>query len=748
MKKNYLLSYYTLVLSILLITTHANAQQGKGLVFDGTSQVVQFPSTGFPVGTSARTLAFWVRALPNTDGSPHHIINWGQIGAQGSTFGVFARYINGQYNLAFWGHNRDIQPIGTLPDDQWHFVSLTYDGSTLRSFVDGELKSNKSISLNTNPGPMYVGSRSDRSGFFSGAVRDIAVWNTVRNQNQIQMDMASWPTLTGNETGLVAYLPLNEGKGNTFSDIKNVIKGTIDGKATWSKPIPANPDPIDEGIWFVIQNKADLDNDTDLAARRMALSANGSSVTWAAIPLNGDYDAFLWRAIPEKGRYRLINKKMGMTKALDTYQGKRYVFLANYGNYSGQFWIVQQANVNNWGTNTYTLSNDYVTASEALTFDGKEIRFMAKQEGQTNQAWVLQPMELAVGYHIPVSDAKVFPMSQQLEMANGFKLNATGTTSEWAVLNGHLILKNMLNNLSNDSRNTRARDANSNYKRQIIMISRYDQNRFAWEYPLMQMDPKYPWNEKDLAELRGGVRDQTLVTEEMMCRRGVFSRGYLDRAYREFDQVVHEFGHTLDHLSGIDGGTFPEPLLGGSKAEAEASAVQSWYNNNYSYKDRARRRTELKSKQLSQYDRLKEFFRESNSWLPPRWLRDQPDGRVELKDGETLQAGEWIYSTTPYSPNGAYAVLQDDGNFVVYTNDGNSFKWGSYNNLSVALSKVKSLQMENGILRMKDASGNNVYSSSNTGSPGARLVIAEPLPGKPNSWIRILAANGDLVWNP
>jgi hypothetical protein len=69
---------------------------------------------------------------------------------------------------------------------------------------------------------------------------------------------------------------------------------------------------------------------------------------------------------------------------------------------------------------------------------------------------------------------------------------------------------------------------------------------------------------------------------------------------------------------------------------------------------------------------------------------------------------------------------------VVYTNDGNGFKWGSYNSsISVPLGKVKSIKMENGILRMKDAQGGNVYSSNNAASGGARLVVAQPLPGNP-----------------
>ncbi len=743
---------FAILLASLLPFSENTAQNGKGLVFDGENQFVQFQATNFPAGNSTRTLEFWVRAVPKTDGITYHIINWGQMGASGSSFGVFLRYIEGKYSFGFWGHNQDFQSLATLPDNQWHFVALSYDGGRLRFFLDGELKAIHSVSLNTSVGDVSIASRAKYPHYLEGAVRDIAVWRTARNQKQIQMDMAGWPTLTGNESELAAYLPLNEGTGNTFSDKKNVIRGTINGKATWSKPIPDDPNPTDEGTWFVIQNKADLDTDTDIKARRMALSVNGGNIVWAAIPLTGDYDAFLWRTVAINGGYHLVNKKLGLAKALDCSQENPVI--GNYGLYSGQNWTIQPANLQDWGTNVYTLSNNFITANKALSLEGNQVRVTAKDAVQTKQAWVLQPMELAIGYHIPVSASGSGPMTQALNLTNGIKVYASNTVRDWSVLTAHLIWKNMLNALNNPNAITRM-NGSTFTRKELQIISRFDQNRIVADYPLNMASNQLIFNEDWFTNYRGGSGNDpnrklssTTITEEMMCQNGVFSRGYNDRSFREFDQTIHEFGHALDYMCGMDGRNFPDPTLYDSKVEAIAAAIQTWFNNNNSYNIFARTRAQQRIQQPNHYNRLKEFFRESNTWMPPRWLRNQPDGRVELKDGETLQIGEWIYSTTPYSPNGTYAVLQEDGNFVIYTNDGNGFKWGSYNNISVPLSRVKTLKMENGILRMKDASGNNVYSSDNSPCSGCRLIVAEPLPGKPNSWIRIVDANKTLIWNP
>lgn len=731
--------------------TVVNDKKGKGLVFDGKSQFIQFQVKGFPFGNSARTIEFWVRAKSNTDGKQHYIFSAGKKEGTGSTFGVCARYRNSQNYLDFWSHDNDIDSIATFPDDQWHFVALSYDGSTLRFFLNGELKLAKKLSLDTKPGPVFIGNRDGFEDFFEGAVRDIAIWDHARNQKQIQMDMVPWPRLSENENGLVAYLPLNEGKGNTFSDIKNAINGTIDNKATWSRPIAVNPDPINEGIWFVIQNKADLDTDTEMTVRRKALFVSGERIHWGAIPPTGDYDAFLWRTVLRNGKYRLINKKLGMTKALNSYSGKRYTYMADYGVYKGQEWIIQQTDPDNWGTNVYTLSNIYVSTDEALSLEGNEVRFVAKKEGRPNQAWVMQPMELAIGYHIPVSDPANSPMRQELEMAYGFKVYASNTVREWSVLNGHLIWKNMLNALYDSA--IKRLESSAYTRREVQIISRFDQNSIVAQYPLNMANGQIIWNEHWFTKYRGGSGNDTdrslsstTASEEMMCRRGTFSAGYHERSYREFDQVVHEFAHALDYTCGMESDSFPLPHPFGSKKEVIAAAIQAWFNNN-AYDGFARTRIQQKTGQPEHYKRLAECFRESNSWMPPRWLRDQPDGRVELKDGETLQMGEWIYSTPPYGPNGSYAVLQGDGNFIVCTNDGNILKWGSHNTLRVPLNKASTLKMENGILHMKDASGNSVYSSSNAASPGARLVIAEPLPDKPDSWIRIMDSEGRLVWN-
>ncbi|HTV07628.1 MAG TPA: LamG-like jellyroll fold domain-containing protein [Candidatus Aquilonibacter sp.] len=55
--------------------------------------------------------------------------------------------------------------------DRWHVVAATYDGKTLRGYVDGELQGEIAIALQPlPPGHASVGTRIDKRDFFTGDI--------------------------------------------------------------------------------------------------------------------------------------------------------------------------------------------------------------------------------------------------------------------------------------------------------------------------------------------------------------------------------------------------------------------------------------------------------------------------------------------------------------------------------------------------------------------------------------------------
>jgi hypothetical protein len=69
--------------------------------------------------------------------------------------------------------------------DSWHAVAATYDGKTLRGYVDGELQGEVAVTLKPlPPGTTSVGTRIDKRDFFTGDVYGARFTNSVLPQKE------------------------------------------------------------------------------------------------------------------------------------------------------------------------------------------------------------------------------------------------------------------------------------------------------------------------------------------------------------------------------------------------------------------------------------------------------------------------------------------------------------------------------------------------------------------------------------
>lgn len=128
-------------------------------------------------------------------------------------------------------------PKGSLKWDRWSHVAITNDGTTAKTYINGELKAEGATggTLIVDKTPLYIARRLDEvsGNYFKGQIADIRVWNQVRSPEAIKNFMDQ--RLNGNESGLVAYWPLNEGSGTLATDkTNNSNQGTIHG-ATWTQ---------------------------------------------------------------------------------------------------------------------------------------------------------------------------------------------------------------------------------------------------------------------------------------------------------------------------------------------------------------------------------------------------------------------------------------------------------------------------------------------------------------------------------
>ncbi|TSA26337.1 T9SS C-terminal target domain-containing protein [bacterium] len=94
----------------------------------------------------------------------------------------------------------------------WNHVSMTYDKSNLKLFVNGVLEGTSPYTeaINTNSFKVIIGDD------MVGRIDEVRIWNVVRTETEIRTNMCK--ELAGNESGLVAYYKMTDGSGTSLTD--------------------------------------------------------------------------------------------------------------------------------------------------------------------------------------------------------------------------------------------------------------------------------------------------------------------------------------------------------------------------------------------------------------------------------------------------------------------------------------------------------------------------------------------------
>jgi hypothetical protein len=152
---------------------------GTALSFNGSNQYASLASvSGLAKGNAPHTVAAWIRvnALPSYrawilqlgnegSGSHHWLIN----SSGGTQFGV-------------WSGNQ-AQP--SLPVGQWKHVAITFDGATLKSYVDGTLAQSVAATFNLQGVPLTVAQAHNGENAFNGTVDDVRVYSRALSAAEV-----------------------------------------------------------------------------------------------------------------------------------------------------------------------------------------------------------------------------------------------------------------------------------------------------------------------------------------------------------------------------------------------------------------------------------------------------------------------------------------------------------------------------------------------------------------------------------
>lgn len=166
-----------------------SGKNGKALSFNGTSNYVSINDSNKLDLTTNMTLEAWVKPSTLTDWRT--ILVKEAYGAQ-----AYAMYANTNLNKPDGEINTGsaiYEAFGTakLSTTAWTHMATTYDGSTLRLFINGNQVSQKAVSstIRVSNGKLFIGGNSMWGEYFKGLIDDIRIYNKALTQGEIQSDM-------------------------------------------------------------------------------------------------------------------------------------------------------------------------------------------------------------------------------------------------------------------------------------------------------------------------------------------------------------------------------------------------------------------------------------------------------------------------------------------------------------------------------------------------------------------------------
>ena len=175
------------------------AQSAAKSASPGYMHVEPSPSLDIP---DEITLAAWIYRL---DGGGTVVGKWHQPDSWS-----YVLHLPGDgFRLRWEDDTQDHLTGFHLPYLEWAHYAATYDGISMKVYVNDELVSEhpaRGKRIKSTKNPVWIGSTGYRDKT-SGLIDDVQIWNVARTQAQIQQSMRDG--LNGDEPGLVGWWPMD-----------------------------------------------------------------------------------------------------------------------------------------------------------------------------------------------------------------------------------------------------------------------------------------------------------------------------------------------------------------------------------------------------------------------------------------------------------------------------------------------------------------------------------------------------------
>ena len=168
-------------------TWAATGKYGKALQFNGTNALVTIPDAASLHLSTGMTLEAWVN--PSTVNA-----TWRDVIYKGNdNFYLEATSTNASKpdaGMIAGGSYADAFGTAALTANTWSFLTETYDGSTLRLYVNGTQVASTAHTgaIATSTNPLQIGGDSIYGQYFAGLIDEVRVYNVALTAAQIQTD--------------------------------------------------------------------------------------------------------------------------------------------------------------------------------------------------------------------------------------------------------------------------------------------------------------------------------------------------------------------------------------------------------------------------------------------------------------------------------------------------------------------------------------------------------------------------------
>ncbi|MCX6303755.1 MAG: LruC domain-containing protein [Bacteroidetes bacterium] len=267
---------------VISSATWVNGIRGSALEYNGSSSQVLVAAAGFNPTGNGISFSFWFKLDAVGDKGTFIFQNL-----------KYAATMDSQGRIVFTVYTPGMKSVNSgtgsrILDTDWHHAALTYDGSVMKIYLDGLMRTYAANTGNiqSSTADVYLG-KQQTTNTFKGIIDETLVYDRALTETEILQIFGSTPDPGTGSSTLVSYWKLDENTGTTASDSKGTNNGVITG-AIWGQGISGGCLTFD-GTTGAVKVPSKLNLNPVYGITMMAWAKTGSNTT-SKIIQKGDWD--------------------------------------------------------------------------------------------------------------------------------------------------------------------------------------------------------------------------------------------------------------------------------------------------------------------------------------------------------------------------------------------------------------------------------------------------------------------------